>query len=426
MKKQIKGTIIRLFCLALCLFLMLPILVSCDTDTVYKLGPYKIEKDEYAYLLGMYKKKLLVSIGLDERYLSSPVSATSSTTYGQYIESKYREEFDRSVYTLLYAQALFDEYDLELTSDQKANISATANAIVYEFGKGSKGVFNDLAKNYGFNANTLYSIYEMQAKENAVIQYLLGDDYHKVTDNEKEDYYKESYIHFQVIVVNTLYRKMETSQGETIFFNLNNEERATALKLEKEITEFLCNNNLEYKYQLLPQYVGKDIKDITYDDIWNCDKINDDSLYPQGYYMLKPTADQMLTVNTLSQAMLTKEGDVSPVSAKRYFEGNGEIKLPEGTETVKKGDYFEYGTAYIKRLAIDDGAWTKQENEQFFKDSNFTVGAAQFSLMNSLDKYSETCSYTLMVSDELRQRYSFISLPANELDYYYLYAKVEG
>ena len=425
MKKQIKGTIIRLCCVALCLILMLPILASCDTSSVYKLGPYKIEKDEYAYLMGMYKKKLLVSIGLDEKYLNSPVNATSSTTYGQYIENKYREEFEQSIYSLLYAQALFDEYDLELSSSQKANIQATASAIIFEFGGGSNGKFNDIAKPFGFSDDTLYSVYEKQAKESAVIKHLLGDDYGKVTNEDKEDYYKENYLHFQVIVVNTLYRKMETSQGETVFLNLNEDERAAALKLEKEVTEFLCNNNSEYNYQLLPKYVGKDIKDITYEDIWNCDKINDDSVYPQGYYMLKPTPDQMLTVNTLSQAMLTKEGDVSPVSAKRYFEGNGEIKTGDGKEIVKPGDYFEYGTAYIKRLKIDDGAWTKQENEQFFKDSNFTVGAAQHALMGALERYSDTCGYTLMISSDLSARYSFISLPANEIDYYYLYSKAE-
>lgn len=420
-----KKTFLRTACLILTLIFLLPLFSACTDEKVYKLGPYTIEEDEYSYLMGMHKKKLLESIGLDESYLNLPTGASNGKTYGEYIEDRYREEFEQSVYTLLFSQALFDEYGLELTPAQKSNISATANAIIYEFGGGSVGVFNDIAKNFGFSDDTLFRIYEKQAKESAVIDHLFGKGYHKLTDEQKEDYYKQDYIHFQVIIVNTLYKKIENSHGDIIYRNLTESERKTMLKLEEEISLFLCSNDLTYNYQLLPKYVGKeDVTTITYEDIFNCVKINDDMLYPQGYYMLKPSSELMQYSNTLSQALLTAEGDVSRTKAKRYFEGDGEITTEDGKETVKEGDYFEYGTAFVKRLPIDDGAWKREENKIFFEDSNFIVGAAQYAFFRTLQSYEDSSPYTLMVNNDLKSRYSLIKVLANELDYYYIYQKV--
>lgn len=405
---------------------MLPLISSCDSDKIYRLGPYEIKKDEYAYLMGMHKKKLLEAIGLDERYINEPISPTDTTTYGEYLEKRYREEFEQSVYTMLFSLALFDEYGLELTDAQKTNIRSTASAIVFEFGGGSTGVFDDIAEPYGFSSHTLYSIYEKQAKESLVIEYLFGDDYSKLNDEQKNDYYKESYLHFQVIVVNTLYKKSESSTGKIIYSNLSEEQRKVQLQLEKEIGLFLCQEDKNYKYQLLPAIIGKDISEITYEDIWSCKSINDDMTYPQGYYMLEPGINQFMTANTLSVAYMTKEGDVSLTPAKKYFEGGGEIKLPDGSETVKEGDYFEYGTAFIKRLPLDDDAWKRAENETFFKDSNFVVGSAQYALFRTLQTYEESCSYTLMVNEDEKARFSLETIPANEIDYYYFYQKAEG
>ncbi len=410
-------TILRISCAILCLLLCMPVLTACGEENVYELGPYSVTEEEYAYLLCSYKRTILDELGLDESYLGYPVDTTSGTTYGEYIEQAYREEFEQSVYTLLFSLALFDEYGLELSNEQKKSIERSASSVIFYYGDGSVGTFNELAKAYGFTNDTLYDIYEKQAKESMVISHIFGDNYSNVTDANKEDFYQENYLHFQVLVVNTLYQK--NSDGS--FSNLTEGQRKTMQDLENEIIELLIRNNLDYDYKVLPAILEKDdMSTVTYEELWANPQINDDSLYPSGYYMPKPTPAQMLTVNTLSQAMLTKEGDVSPTKAKRYFDGNGSISTENGTETINKGDYFEYGTAFIKRLPIDDEAWKKEENKDFFENS-FTAECAQNLLFKTLQKYEQTCPYTLVVESDIKEEYTFTSIPANYLDYDFIH-----
>ncbi len=413
--------VLRIICAILCLLLCLPILTSCGKDNVYELGPYSISEEEYAYLLCSYKRTILEDLGIDESYLSYPISAKDSTTYGEYIERMYREQFEQSVYTLLFSLALFDEYNLELSKEKKDSIKAAANSVIFYYGNGSVSKFNSLAKEYGFSDDSLRSIYEKQAMESMVVSHIFGEKYSNLTDINKDDYYEESYIRFQVIVVNTLYH--QDSDGD--YSNLSPEETATMKSLEDEMIELLVRENLNYNYKILPVLLGKtDMSTVTYEELWANPKINDDSLYPNGYYMVKPNTLQMSTPTTLSQAMLTQVGDVSSIAAKRYFDGSGTITTEKGDETINAGDYFEYGTAFIKRLPLDDGAWKSEANKDFFGDS-FISGAAQLNLFKTLQSFEKTSPYTMVVESSLKEDYSLATIPANYLDYDYLHGTEE-
>ena len=413
--------VVRIICALLCILMCMPLLTSCDEDGVYELGPYSINEEEYAYLLCSYKRTILEDMGLDEKYLSYPVSATDSTTYGEYIEKMYRDQFEQSVYTLLFCLALFDEYGLELSEENKKTIKASANSVIYYYGNGSVGTFNSLAREYGFSHDSLHSIYEKQAKESIVISHILGENYANITDIDKDNYYEDNFIHFQVIVVNTLYRK----DADGAYTNLSTEEMAAMKSLENEVIELLVRENLDYDYKILPVLLGKsDMSSVTYEEIWANDRINDDSLYPNGYFMVKPNAFQMTSATTLTQAMITQEGDVSSIAAKRYFDGSGTIITENGKEEINEGDYFEYGTAFIKRLPLVEGAWKQEENKDFFSDS-FTSGAAQLYLSKILQEFEKTGPYTLLVDSSVKKDYSLATIPANYLDYDYIHGTEE-
>ncbi|MBO5262341.1 MAG: hypothetical protein J6B45_04775 [Clostridia bacterium] len=419
-----KKTFFCTLCAILCVILCLPVLSSCGEKNVYELGPYSISREEYAYLMCSYKRQIIESIGLDESYLNYPISEEKGAiTYGQYIESMYREQFEQSVFSLLYSQALFDENGLKLTDEDYNSIAAVTNAVAFEFGNGTISGFNEVAKKYGFSRDSLYSVYVKQAKESALVEHLYGDDYSKITDTDKDRFYKDNYIHFQVLVVNTLYQ--QNSDGT--FSNLAPEHRETMLKLEKELDLFLLNEEKDTsKYELLPSLLNvDDMSKVTYEDIWESDFINDDHTYPGGMYMIKPNLYQMTVQTTLSQAMLTQEGDVSSIKAKRYFENEGTLTMGDSAETIKKGDYFEYGTAYIKRLPIDEGAWRREENKDFFGDQSFIAGSARNALLNMLTEYEKSTTYSLMVNESVKSTFSLATIPANYLDYDYLHQKPE-
>ena len=417
-----RKTFLKTLCLILSLLLCLPVFVSCGSEEVYELGPYSINEEEYAYLLSSYKRQIIESIGLDETYIDTPVTDTSSMTYGEYIEQMYRQNFEQSVYSLLYAQALFDEYGLSLTEAEQESIKNVADTIISLIGSGSTSRFDSLVSSYGFSSDAIYSVYEKQAKESAVVSYLFGKNYEKLTDDQKEDYFAENYIHFQVLVVNTLY--FQTTDGK--FANLSTEEREAQLQLEKELIQLLVNEkDPTFEYKILPAILGReDVSDATYEELWNNSLINDDMVYAGGWYMVKPNAYQLTQKTTLSQAMLTMENDVSAISAKRYFEGEGSITTENGEEKINKGDYFEYGTAFIKRLPMEDGAWKKDENKDFFGDS-FISSVAQSTLIGTLQSFAQTSPYTLMENTELLAEYSLTTIPANYVDYDYFHPSKE-
>ena len=425
MSKKAKRIISVLLVLAIVATLLI-ILFACGTANVYELGPYSITEDEYAYLLSSYKRTIIDGLGISEDYLDYPIDSSSSTTYGEYIEKMYREEFEQSVYTLLFSLALFDEYGLEFTEEDEEAIEKAAKSVIVYYGDGSPARFDELARPCGFTNETIYSIYEKREKEKAVIHHVLGVNYSNLTETQKDNHYKDNYIHFQVLVVNTLY----TQNADGTFSNLSESERATMIELEKELTNLLCHEKTDADYKILSALLKKDIIienekgekviNVTFEELWANERINDDSVYPNGYYMTKPSIYQMSYSNTLSQAMLTKEGDVSVSVAKRFFDGSGSITTENGEETIKKGDYFEYGSAFVKRLPMQDMAWKDPVNKDFFTDDSFLTGAAQSALFDTLQKYEKTCGYTLVSDTALLEEYSFSSVTANYVDYDYL------
>lgn len=411
-------------CAILCLISCLPAFTSCAVGNIYEYGTYSVNEEEYAYLMSFYKRQILDNLDIDEEALGYPTSETDNTPLGETLEKMYREQFEQSIFSLIYSQALFDEFGLTLTEEEQRSVRAVASAVLYSYvPNGSVSTFNKLVADYGFSYDALCSVYEKQAKESAVVAHLLGENYSKITDKQKDSYYKDNYVHFQVIVVNTLYRK----DGDS-FQNLTEEERKTKLELEKELKQFLCESNpLSYDYKLLPKLLKvDDMSKVTYEDIWKNSYINDDQAYENGMYMTKPGLYQMATVNTLSQVMLTPEGEVSTLPAKQYFEGEGSITLGDSDEVVNKGDYFEYGTAFIKRLPLDNEAWKDKANEQFFIDSGFVAGAARNVLFNTISDYEKTSARTLIVNTELKGEFSLAIVPANRLDYDYFHPSEEN
>lgn len=414
--------VIRAICIVLCVALLalIPILIfACSEDNVYELGPYALPEDEYVYLFSTYKRKILDELKLDEYALTTQISNDKSTTYAQAIEASYRSQFEQTVYSLLYCQALFDEYNLELSQEHYDRIEGIVDHLVFYYGGGSESAFNSQSQNFGYTADTLRRVYEKQAKQTVVINHLLGSGYSKLTESDKNDYYEDNFIHFQVIVVNTLYGK----NSDGTYSNLPEETRKTMLKLEAEVTDLLCRGNKNTAdYELLPKLFNTDdVSTITYEDIWNHPDINDelskDKNYPGGIFMTKPNALQLTTVNTLSQAWYTEVGDVSPCSAKQYFQAGGTIMGEDGYSEIKAGDYFEYGTAFIKRLPLDKNGWKDKANADFFPDSSFLGGAATQLLLKTLQEFEKTSPYTLVVYDEYKNEYNFENIVTNRVDY---------
>lgn len=406
-----KKAICRTLCLIFIVIMIIPIASSCGKDkAVYTLGEYEITEKEYNYLFGMFKKKVIVSMGVDfsEEDMSQEIS--EGITLADYLEARYREGFEQSVLALLLSQALFDQLGLSLTDEELSTINATATAMVAYYGNYSEKEFNNKAKEYGFDDDAMRSVYEMQFKENKVRDYYLGASNEKVTDEDRESYYRENYLRYQTLIVNTLYTLHTDSYGDVSFVLLEEDEKKEKELLVTELKELLINKNKDYDYILL-----KDDLSLSYEELW--EKYSDDKFYPGGLYeSSKPSAEELANSNVLSAAYQSKAGEIKAVTAKRYFEGDSSLENEE--ITVKPGDYFEYGTVFVKRLELDEAPYEKKANKDFFDKDTFESGVCNHVYFKAVSAFQDTLPYQATIS-KLIQGKGFATIKANELDYYY-------
>ncbi len=406
-----KKTICRTLCLIFLVILLIPAISSCGKDkAVYSLGDYKITEKEYNYLLGMFKKKMLASMdaSLTDDDLNQDIG--SGHTLGDYLEARYRDGFEQSVLALLISQSLFDKLGLSLTSEEINTINATATAVVAYYGDYSEKEFNKIAKEYGFDDEAMRSVYEMQYKENKVRDYYLGVNNEKVTNQNREDYYKKNYLRYQTLIVNTLYKLHTDSYGDVSFVLLDEDEKLEKERLVTELKELLLNKNMDFDYILL-----KDELNLTYEELW--EKYSDDKFYPGGLYETsQPTAEQLSSSNVLSAAYQSKVGEIKTVTAKRYFEGDSSLENNE--ITIRPGDYFEYGTIFVKRLDLDEAPYEDKANKDFFDPDTFESAVCNYVYFSALTQYQNSLPYEATVSSLIADK-SFTSIKANELDYYF-------
>lgn len=422
---KVKKRIVSIICVALLLITIPASLISCGNEKLYYLGPYEIKADEYTYLIGMYKKRLLVNLGLEGTGMSAEIS--SGITLGDYLDSMYREEFEMSVYTLLYSQSLFDDYNLSLTDEQLKTIDTVIENTKNYFGGYSDQAFKRILKNFGFTMDTMRSVYTMQAKQMAVIDHLYGSDYSKLTDDALKTFYKDTYLRFQAIVINNTYEAVKDSDGKTSYVYLTDRQKEFANKLIDEMQSLLVDKDESKDYpticaglEMTKEELFADLGAV-YDKLY--EKYSYDKVYPNGYYMVAPVSlSQMISSEMLLAAFKTKVGDVAdPITAKITFEKSGTININGKDETIKAGDYFEYGKAFIRRLELDDEGYKREESKIFFDDSDFIEQAGKSAFYDLLKNYEEKeCKYTMMRSSAA-DSYKISEAIANELDYRFLY-----
>ena len=79
---------------------------------------------------------------------------------------------------------------------------------------------------------------------------------------------------------------------------------------------------------------------------------------------------------------------------------------------------------FLVRHCVYQVAWKKDENKDFLEKS-FIAEWAQNLLFKALQNFKQFCPYTLIVSNELKEDYTLIKIPANYLDYDYLHGSEE-
>lgn len=181
-------------------------------DTVMEYEGYKITEAMYSYWMARYKTIFLYTYNGSadqEKFWNTEIS--EGYTYDKFI-TDYINFYAKQV---LVAMKLFDDYSLVFSENVKQNISAQVNGLIDSYG--TKAELNTYLAEYGLNVATLERIYYAQAKLNAVNDHLYGENgISKVTDAERENYYKANYFCAEWIYIYTKVKLKTNEKGDYI------------------------------------------------------------------------------------------------------------------------------------------------------------------------------------------------------------------
>ena len=252
----------KILCVILSVVMTLGCFAGCGVikgDTVMEYEGYKITEAMYSYWMARYKTIFLYTYNGSanpEKFWDTEIS--EGYKYDQFI-TEYINFYAKQV---LVAMKLFDDYALVFSESVKQSISEQINTLIESYG--TKAELNTYLADYGLNVATLERIYYAQAKLTAVNDHLYGENgISKVTDAERENYYKENYYCADWIYVYTKVKLKTGENGELITdqngvyvtVELTEEEKE---KQQKKVSDILSKIEAGEDFALLKSQLSEE------------------------------------------------------------------------------------------------------------------------------------------------------------------------
>jgi len=233
-----KNKFIKVMSLTLALIMCLGVLCSCSTNS----KAYAKSEGGNKISLAMYSLVTSLMKGNDAYYIVQKYGSYNSPTYwGTVVDSEtqmtmkeyYEYLIELKIKNYLAALDLFDELGLSLTDEEIAAIDAEMAEFVDIDGDGSKKELNKLLANYGANYKTLREYKIMNAKINKLSAHLYGTGGSKVSDEIKQQYLKDNYVAFKMIMLPTFdYKYNEDKFGNSIYYEKGSDGKIVTEKSE--------------------------------------------------------------------------------------------------------------------------------------------------------------------------------------------------
>ena len=321
MKKALSLILALIFCLSL---------VSCGGDktpAVMTLGDHTVTEAMYSYWASSYKGNYIYSyedVKNTAEYWNSKLS--EEETVAEYFDSVTLE----AVKTNLVASKLFSDYGLSFTESELSSVKAYIADLIVERAEGSKNMMNTMLGEYGINLKILEKIYLEEEKSAKVFDHLYGEGGTKaLKDEDFEKFYKDNYVHLQLIYVNDAYEYVTDSEGNRVTGEdgyYKTQDLSAEDKAEKEATIKKVQDGLA---------AGED-----FDKLY--EEYSELKTYKNGYYYSAADSySDMLYYRLVAECEKLKDGETATVES-------------------------DTGTCIIKKLSLDDGAWKNEDNADFF------------------------------------------------------------
>lgn len=332
----------RIAALLLALVMLSCSLASCASrgTTVMTLGKTDITGSMIEFWMSRYKAQFEYSYGqsLKSLYGLSSIDKIWTVRVKDDSAETYDDLFSSYIYdnakTYLCALYLFDQYDLKLPDATVKSVDKTISEYITNLADGSKSEFNAILAAYGINSKLLRELYLADEKVSYLKEYLFGSNgIQPVTTQQLEDYYEKNYVRMKQVCVfiNKTPKLSEDGtyatdkDGNTVYTEMTAEENAAArAKIEEAMKKLEGGEDFE---KVLSDY----------------DENKADDGYKNGIYMSAESA-------------FGNDSDLQKIYEALVEMKDGEVKQLELSNSLH----------IIKKYELDSGAYSKDENSDFF------------------------------------------------------------
>ncbi len=385
---------------ALALLMLTLSLVGCSSfgTPVMELGGTEITANMIEFWLSRYKAQfeyyygeaVRSQYGLDKVDQFWPLVSDPAT--GETFDDVMSGFIYENAKTYLCSLYLFDQFGLSLPKETVDAVDTHIAQLCEDYASGSKSEFNALLSNYGVNMKILRELYLIDEKVDFLQNYLFGaGGTLGVTKIDKENYYQKNYVRMRQICFFINECPEYDEKGDVV---LDKDGYTKYREMTATETQEARNRAAE---ALKSINSGSDFLDISkkYDENPTDDK------YAGGIYMSKDSA-------------MGTDAALEKIYNELQSMEVGQIKLIETENNLH----------IVQKLELDEGAYDKTANTDFFTFYDAELGAiTTFEnylkeplfleyIAESLEKFSAD----VKIDEELLKKYKLSSVQAN---YYY-------
>jgi len=333
---------IRIAACLLAAVMMMISFVSCSGmgTPVMELGGTEITGNMIEFWLSRYKAQFVYYYGdavcgqydLDnvDQFWAIVADQATGQTYDDVMSSFIYENAE----TYLCSLYLFDQFGLSLPKETVDEVDTYIEELCQTYAYGSKSEFNSILEKYGVNRKLLRELYLIDEKVDYLQEYLFGTGGTLgVTKVDKEEYYQANYVRMRQICIfinecpelDEKGNPVLDKDGYTKYRDMTAEETQQARERAAEALKKI--NGGDSFMSVLSKY----------------DENPSDDSYVNGLYMSK---DSSMGTDEALEKIYTELQKMKV----------GEIKLIETENNLH----------IIEKLELDEGAYDKETNADFF------------------------------------------------------------
>ena len=326
----------RLLAAVLCILLTLSSAALCGcskNDAIMSYEGVEIDEQTYCFWFSYYKMQAMSAFGITGKndtpeFWQSEI--TDGVSYGDYLTAM----IDDRIKAKVISAYLYEVLDTPLPDYAIEEIDEYMSAMLDYVAYGDLSEFEDIAKKYHTSYEAVKKAAELDYKAELLFAVMYGDGSY-VSDAQKEEYYEQSFHRVKSIYINTS-TKQVTEDGKTVTVALTDDEKAEKLYFAENIENKLSSG-------------------VDYDEFEHMLSLYSDDTasthYENGFYL---SAKTDYPVPELVTAALSLEvGEYARIESK-------------------------YGIHFILKYPLDERAYEKEENADWFGDLEADAAMAQF------------------------------------------------